>query len=630
VRWITGTILVGTVAIGSLFGPVVSYGRDLGDEVRNLSQRLLETLTLEDTNQQTRPLRVGIPPFHNDRLGVGCEPLSSLLAHEIRAGLEKSAPSSGVYLDLIENENAPGYDIIIAGAWWRSDRERVGLRISILDAHQGLKVLESDATIVNLGDMPPEAGACTAEFVPEEMVVPLLTSRNLWAGPSTDSRMLERLPVGTEVRVSATLGPAPWSLVRYPPLGGRDGMRAPERVGYLLLRPAHERLAGLIVDYRQRSAAIVDATKAVNEDIGRFLSRTDRGTTTVAGCPAQMDPEISRWYADLAQTHGVLEGNRAALNDLWETLVAAQLDNLERALVSDRWDEISHFFKPCGQSTADACKDEALEIAREIARRQAVERAAGKLSDALLLDPGNGTVRLRDHLTVEETEVAVDEAAFVNGGWRVAVTAGLMVAVAPTLRTALANERPALLALRPLPPAPDAELLPGQAQGLSLVLERGIELGTLEEGLKAYANREYQRALSILGPLARDGVPRALEQIGWMFFFGRGIEKDRDLAARYYRLGAVRGDSAAQAYLAYRYRIGDTMLDKDPVEAFFWMSLAATGGHRQAPKARDQFRAELTDEERTEVERRLAQWQPTVAPVDLTLRNADGTCINLD
>lgn len=133
------------------------------------------------------------------------------------------------------------------------------------------------------------------------------------------------------------------------------------------------------------------------------------------------------------------------------------------------------------------------------------------------------------------------------------------------------------------------------------------------------------------------GVPRDIDQalswyeragswliLGVMFEQGRGVERDYGRAAVYYRKGAERSDPVAQ------YALGMLLADGrgvpvDPVEALMWLILSEPVAKRTVgcgqylqcmewairdrPGYRARLRAQLTQEQVREAERRAAEWQ---------------------
>jgi TPR repeat protein len=141
--------------------------------------------------------------------------------------------------------------------------------------------------------------------------------------------------------------------------------------------------------------------------------------------------------------------------------------------------------------------------------------------------------------------------------------------------------------------------------------------------------------------LAESGDPWYQTELALMYHNGQGLEKDYTEAARWYRLAAEQGFSKAQANLGVLYaeglgvvrdfsqaaqlflaaaEQGSTMaqhnlgllfsrgdgVEKDPVEACIWLSLAASGGHKEAVKKSEACKEQLSEEQLRTVQRREA------------------------
>ena len=78
----------------------------------------------------------------------------------------------------------------------------------------------------------------------------------------------------------------------------------------------------------------------------------------------------------------------------------------------------------------------------------------------------------------------------------------------------------------------------------------------LAEARAAFEAGEYARALSLWEPLAHAGVARAQNNIGVCFSNGLGVERDPILAVKWLSLAAAGGDPLAQRNLATAYLNG--------------------------------------------------------------------------
>jgi TPR repeat protein len=91
---------------------------------------------------------------------------------------------------------------------------------------------------------------------------------------------------------------------------------------------------------------------------------------------------------------------------------------------------------------------------------------------------------------------------------------------------------------------------------------------------------------------------------------GKGLPRDMEQAASWYRKAAEQGDVTAQATLGLLYSLGQGV-PKSDVEAYFWIDLAAS---IKGPK-QDQYAANrqvigthITTDELEELQERVAKW----------------------
>ena len=87
---------------------------------------------------------------------------------------------------------------------------------------------------------------------------------------------------------------------------------------------------------------------------------------------------------------------------------------------------------------------------------------------------------------------------------------------------------------------------------------------------------------------------------------GRGAPLDLERAASFYRQAARLGYADSQNDLAKLYEDGRGVL-RDPIEAYFWYTLAAANGNPQAIASRDDLLARMNEAERTEARRRVLE-----------------------
>lgn len=119
--------------------------------------------------------------------------------------------------------------------------------------------------------------------------------------------------------------------------------------------------------------------------------------------------------------------------------------------------------------------------------------------------------------------------------------------------------------------------------GLMIAMPRA-NAGSWEEGMKAFARKEYAAAARLFRPLAEKGNAVAQYRIAMMHKMGLGVSKDRKQAEKWSRLAAKQGNTDAQVLLGTLYYKGDGKESDDIARAYMWYDIAATQGNDEAKK----------------------------------------------
>ena len=101
--------------------------------------------------------------------------------------------------------------------------------------------------------------------------------------------------------------------------------------------------------------------------------------------------------------------------------------------------------------------------------------------------------------------------------------------------------------------------------------------GPLEEGMEAYQEKDYLKAIQIWRPLAQAGDASAQYRLGVMYAEGRGIPANDAEAALWFERAAQQGEPMAQYNLGASYAEG-TGVRKDMAAAAKWFRRAADQG----------------------------------------------------
>jgi len=108
----------------------------------------------------------------------------------------------------------------------------------------------------------------------------------------------------------------------------------------------------------------------------------------------------------------------------------------------------------------------------------------------------------------------------------------------------------------------------------SRTLESDQSIGV---GIRAFCEREYERASEILRPHAEQGNVDAQVILAFMLWDGVDVRQNRDEALSWFRKAADKGDGEAQVFLGHAYSNGDGV-KVDFNEAVKWFSKAAEAG----------------------------------------------------
>lgn len=95
---------------------------------------------------------------------------------------------------------------------------------------------------------------------------------------------------------------------------------------------------------------------------------------------------------------------------------------------------------------------------------------------------------------------------------------------------------------------------------------------------------------------------------------GRAVPQDDKQAVLWYRRSAEQGYRPAQIALAEIYAEGGTGVARDPVQAYVWMSLAASAGDSAASHKLPEYASRLTAEERVTAQDLIVNWRGRQRP----------------
>jgi TPR repeat protein len=136
--------------------------------------------------------------------------------------------------------------------------------------------------------------------------------------------------------------------------------------------------------------------------------------------------------------------------------------------------------------------------------------------------------------------------------------------------------------------------------GLALLLPI-LAYGGFDEGVEAYAQADYTKAMAEFKPLAEQGDARSEYFMGFLYHYGYGVKADATEAGKWFRLAGEQGDAKSLYYLGKMYE-GGQGVERDLVAAHMYFALSA----KNAPNPRD---AAYTREDIKKLERKMTPEQ---------------------
>ncbi len=144
----------------------------------------------------------------------------------------------------------------------------------------------------------------------------------------------------------------------------------------------------------------------------------------------------------------------------------------------------------------------------------------------------------------------------------------------------------------------------------ALALAAAATAGPYEEAIEALDQGDLDTSLKLLRQAGGAGNVPAQTLLGGMYNSGY-LQIRRNLAesVKWYRMAANRSDRAAQFRMGLAHENG-TGATRDPVRAFMWYELAASGNHEQSRRNRDRLAGGLSGEQIAEARRLARDWKP--------------------
>tara|TARA_B100001113_G_scaffold74343_1_gene57840 strand:- start:1327 stop:1800 length:474 start_codon:yes stop_codon:yes gene_type:complete len=97
-------------------------------------------------------------------------------------------------------------------------------------------------------------------------------------------------------------------------------------------------------------------------------------------------------------------------------------------------------------------------------------------------------------------------------------------------------------------------------------------------GYKYYEKGLYDKAIEIWSKEIKQGNKEAMYNMGLLYYFGKGVDKDLSVAFTYCKQAAFKGSARAQNNLAYMYMKG-MGTKKSYISAYAWSLIAIKNGY---------------------------------------------------
>lgn len=116
----------------------------------------------------------------------------------------------------------------------------------------------------------------------------------------------------------------------------------------------------------------------------------------------------------------------------------------------------------------------------------------------------------------------------------------------------------------------------------SLMLCSALFATNYEDGMNAYKNKNYEKAMELFSKAAKeDKDVKSIRNIGIMYASGMGVKQDFVKAVELLKKASNEGDAYAGFSLGNMYSMGDGV-DKNFKEAAFWYEKSANAGNAQS------------------------------------------------
>ena len=120
--------------------------------------------------------------------------------------------------------------------------------------------------------------------------------------------------------------------------------------------------------------------------------------------------------------------------------------------------------------------------------------------------------------------------------------------------------------------------------------------GPFEDGLSAFNSGDYATAYDDWWPLAQRGDAKAQASLGFLYYSGKGVQRDDRQSLFWFSRAAEAGQPTAQFFLGLQYFYGRGV-QRDLARAYSWCDIALTNGYSESLFCRDTVALEMSPED---------------------------------
>ena len=123
-----------------------------------------------------------------------------------------------------------------------------------------------------------------------------------------------------------------------------------------------------------------------------------------------------------------------------------------------------------------------------------------------------------------------------------------------------------------------------------------ISFADFDKGLKEYNNGNYESALNIWEPLAKEGISNAQYNVGLMYHNGLGTKQDFEQAFKWFLKSSEQGNLNSIRLISTMYALGNG-IKKDFIKSYMWAKIGADNDDRNSKILLNELLKEMSNSE---------------------------------